>query len=98
MKNPPASRHSPRPLVFILTADGVKADPTKISSIKEMKNPTDKFGIRRLLGTANYLSKFLHKLSDVAEPLRQLTRDDVDFQWKRTHEDAFMRPCDMCGM
>lgn len=75
----------------ILTADRVNADATKISSIKEMKNPTDNSGVRRLLGTANYLSKFLPKLSDLAESLRQLTRDEVDFKWTKTHEDAFLR-------
>ena len=73
----------------VLTSDGVKADPSKISSITEMKNPTDTSGVRRLLGTANYLAKFLLKSSDAAEPLRQLTPDDTDFVWEKVHEQAF---------
>ena len=48
----------------MFTSKGVKADPSKISSMTEMKNPTDKSGVRQLLGTANYLAKFLPKLSD----------------------------------
>jgi len=73
----------------VLTSEGVKADPSKISSITEMKSPTDKSGVRRLLGTANYLAKFLPKLSDATEPLRQLTQDDADFAWEKVHDKAF---------
>lgn len=68
---------------------GVKAVPSKISFITEMKNPTDKSGVRRLLSTPNYLAKFLPKLSDATEPLRQLTQDDVDFAWAKVHDEAF---------
>ena len=73
----------------VLTSEGVKADPSKISSITEMKNPTDKSGVQRLLGTANYLAKILPKLSDATESLRQRTRDDADFAWEKVHDEAF---------
>lgn len=72
----------------VLTSEGVKANQSKISSITEMKNPTEKSGVQWLLGTANYLAKFLPKLSNAAEPLRQLTRDDADFTWEKVHDEA----------
>ena len=37
----------------------------------------------------NYLAKFLPKLSDVSEPLRQLTRKEKEFHWSETHDKAF---------
>ena len=64
----------------ILTPDGVKADPAKVKPIVEMKQPSDVAGVRRILGTVNCLAKFLPHLSQVSEPLRQLTKDHP-FVW-----------------
>ena len=75
----------------LLTADGVKADPSKVEAIANLAKPTDVPGVRRILGMTNYnyLAKFLPKLSDVSEPLRQLTRKENDFSWSEIHDKAF---------
>ena len=44
---------------------------------------------RRFLGTINYLSKFCPLLSTVTQPLRNLTKDDVQFLWSAKHQHAF---------
>ncbi|CAB3981308.1 Hypothetical predicted protein [Paramuricea clavata] len=53
----------------ILTSDGVQADPAKVQAILEMKQPTDVAGVRRILGTVNYLAKFLPHLSQIEKEL-----------------------------
>ena len=73
----------------ILTSDGVQADPAKVQAILEMKQPTDVAGVRRILGTVNYLAKFLPHLSQVSEPLRQLTKKNQPFDWDKSHDAAF---------
>ena len=73
----------------ILTSTGVQADPMKIKAIVEMPRPQDKKAVERLLGTVQYLSRFLPKLSDVAKPLRQLTEKEVVFTWQQQQEEAF---------
>ena len=73
----------------ILTPDGVKADPAKVKAILEMKQPSDVAGVRRILGTVNYLAKFLPHLSQVFEPLRQLTKKDHPFVWNEATDTAF---------
>ena len=73
----------------ILTSDGVQADPAKVQAILEMKQPTDVAGVRRILGTVNYLVKFLPHLSQVSEPLRQLTKKNQPFDWDKSHDAAF---------
>ena len=40
-----------------------------------MSDPIDEDGVRRVLGTMNYLSKFLPNLANVVEPLRKLTHN-----------------------
>ena len=37
----------------------------------------------------NYLGKFLPQLSDVSEPLRNLTKEQNQFIWSKVHQDAF---------
>ena len=75
----------------LLTADhdGLKPDPKKVEAILMMPKPTDVQSVKRFLGMANYLSKFLPHLSTVTEPLRRLRYKDVEWHWNEAHEGAF---------
>ena len=73
----------------MLTNEGLRADPMKIKAIVDMPRPQDKKAVERLLGTVQYLSRFLPKLSDVSKPLRQLTEKEVIFTWQQQQEEAF---------
>lgn len=48
-------------------------------------------GVQRLHGLANYLTRFLEKLADICEPLRQLPRKGTDWNWSEVPENAFTR-------
>ena len=37
----------------------------------------------------NYLSKFSARLSELAEPIRELSKDKVPFNWRPEHQAAF---------
>ena len=63
-------------------------DPVKVEAILNMDPPTDVAGIQRLAGMVNYLGKFLPNLSDVMEPLRQLTHNNVEWRWTGVHDNA----------
>ena len=54
-----------------------------------MPIPRSKTEARRLLGMINYLGKFLPQLSDVSEPLRNLTKEQNQFIWSNFRQDAF---------
>ena len=49
-----------------------------LKAIIEMLKPQDVVGVRRFIGFVNYLSKFMPRLSEVCEPLRWVTMQDVD--------------------
>ena len=55
-----------------------------------MTKPTDVAGVRRILGTVNYLAKFLPHLSQTSEPLRELTRNGQPFARDKRHDDTFL--------
>ena len=66
----------------VITKD-LKPDPDKVKAVKNMPKPTCKQEALSLLGFINYLAKFLPKLSEVAQPLRDLTRANAQFIWSR---------------
>ena len=43
----------------ILTANGLKPDPSKVQAVEEMPSPADKPALLRFLGMVNYMSKFI---------------------------------------
>lgn len=75
----------------VLTGDGISADPEKINAIQQIPNPKNVIELMRFLGMITYLSRFLPKLSEIAEPLRQLTHQNVDFVWNSLHNDVFVK-------
>ncbi|XP_035700303.1 uncharacterized protein K02A2.6-like [Branchiostoma floridae] len=70
----------------LITSQGLKLDPSKVTAITKMPRPTDAQGVQRLIGFVTYLAKFLPKLSDICEPLRKLTVKDSEFVWLDAHE------------
>ena len=75
----------------LLTSEGVKAGPSKIEAVLNMERPTDVSGVQRIMGTVNYLAKFLPRLSEVSEPLRLLTKKETELLWDEIHDRAFNR-------
>ena len=73
----------------VITKDGLKADPEKVSAIMDMPAPDDVSKLRGFLATVNYLAKFLPDLSTTAEPMRRLLKQDMDFVWSSAQQEAF---------
>ncbi|XP_064639559.1 uncharacterized protein K02A2.6-like [Lineus longissimus] len=72
----------------IFNSAGVTADVKKIEAIRDAPAPTDKSGIRSLLGMAQYLSRFIPWYASITAPLRELTHDKTEWQWNAEHEKA----------
>ena len=77
------------------TSEGLCMDPSKVQAIKEMPTPKDVAAVQRLLGLAQYLSKFLPHLSDITKLLRLLTQKDVEWVWDSTHQTD-KESCQQC--
>ena len=67
-------------------------DPTKVRAIREMPQPDNVAAVQRLLGVAQYLSKFLPHLSDITKPLRELTQKDTAWVWEEPQQEALETP------
>jgi len=75
----------------IVTPEGTKPDPSKVKAIVEMMPPTDKAGIRRLLGMINYLAAHIPNMSGITAPLRCLLKSDVLFEWGQEQHAALTK-------
>ncbi|XP_055772670.1 uncharacterized protein LOC129850151 isoform X2 [Salvelinus fontinalis] len=75
----------------LLTATGIKPDPQKISTIKEMEPPKNRAELETVLGMVNYLAKFAPSLSNANAPLHQLLKQSSEFLWDKQHDIAFQK-------
>ena len=73
----------------VLSEDGVQPDPEKIRAITEMPRPCTKKDVQRLLGMANYVSKFIPHLANRTIAIRSLIEKKSEWSWKPEHEAEF---------
>ena len=73
----------------IITPDGLKPDPEKITAITQMPAPTDKKGIQRFLGMVTYLARYIPNLSEKTHHLRTILHKDKVFSWEFEQQKAF---------
>ena len=72
----------------IVSADGLQADPSKISAIINMPVPDNKQALQRLLGMIRYLAQFIPHESSITAPLRSLLKKDSHWHWGPEHDKA----------
>ena len=73
----------------VFGAHGLRADPAKISSITEAARPANASDVRSLLGMAQYVARFIPKFATIVSPLRELTKQDVNWCWDQRCETAY---------
>lgn len=73
----------------LLTTDGIKPDPNKVTAIREMQPPTTQLGVKRFLGHVTYMAKFVKNLAAESEPLRRLLKQGNSFSWDTDQKASF---------
>ena len=69
--------------------NGCKLAQTKVSVITLMPEPKCKKQVQSFIRMINYLSKISARLPELAEPIRELSKDKVPFNWGPEHHEAF---------
>ena len=79
-------------LGFIIEAGvGVKVDPDKVLAISDWEEPNNVSKLRSFLGFSNFYQEFIPRFSSVCEPLNNLTKRGVLWQWGKPEKNAFER-------
>lgn len=70
----------------ILSNGQIRPNDKYRDAILKIRKPENKQDVMRLLGLFKYLAKFIPNLSKLSAALRELTRNDVEFEWAETHD------------
>ena len=73
------------------SAKGLSPDPKKIAAVKRMDLPRDVDTMRSFLGLVNYLNRFSLCLAEISAPLREICRQDVEFELTKSVQVAFSK-------
>ena len=72
----------------MLDSSGIHPDPEKVSAIKNVREPHNVGDVRRFLGMANQMSKFMPNLAKM-KPLRELLLKNKQWTWEQPQREAF---------
>ena len=73
----------------LVSEQGIKPDPQKVSAIKDMPPPSSKKDLKRFMGMIAYLGKFIVNLSETTAPLRKLLENDTEWTFDKPQQEAF---------
>ena len=73
------------------SSKGLSPDPKKVVAVKRMDLPRDVETMQSFLGLVNYLNRFSPHLAELSEPLREVCRQDTEFQLTKSVHVAFLK-------
>lgn len=76
-------------LGHVIDGDGIHIDEKHVEAIKEMGKPENLSELRSLLGSVNYLARFIPNLATRAHALNELLNGRNDFLWGPQQKAAF---------
>lgn len=72
----------------IISEGGISCDPERVEAIWKITAPKDKTDLQKLFGMINYVREYVPNLSEVSNPLRELLKSNVIFDWQKPHDDC----------
>lgn len=76
-------------LGHIVSADGIKIDPSKVSAIQDWPPPANVPELRSFLGMASFHRRFVRHFSGITAPMFELLKKDQAFVWGAAQQAAF---------
>ena len=85
------SQPSVRFLGHLVDASGIHPDPEKVEAVQAMKEPRNITELRRFLGMANHLAKFIPTMAETIKPLRDLLSKKNAWNWGDSQQQSFSK-------
>uniref|UniRef100_A0A8R1EB09 RNA-directed DNA polymerase n=1 Tax=Caenorhabditis japonica TaxID=281687 RepID=A0A8R1EB09_CAEJA len=76
-------------LGFIVSKDGIKPDPKKITAMIDFPTPKNVKDVRAFIGMSSFYRRFVKNFSTIAAPIIELTKKDSKFEWTPERAAAF---------
>ncbi len=74
---------------YLIDENGVRPKYSRTEAVQKIGIPTTVKEIRSFLGSVQYLAKFIENLPAKTEPIRQLLRKQVKWNWGSQQQNAF---------
>jgi Reverse transcriptase (RNA-dependent DNA polymerase) len=76
-------------LGFILSREGLRPDPEKVTAIKNIAIPKTRKQLRSFIGLCSFIREMINRYSDRMAPLTDLLSTKKPFKWTDEHTIAF---------
>ena len=76
-------------LGYKISSNGIKPQNEKVQGLSEKMKPKNLKDLKSYLGSVNQLTKFIAGLAQITEPIRDLLRQERQWEWKEKHDLAF---------
>nr|XP_034321902.1 uncharacterized protein K02A2.6-like [Crassostrea gigas] len=73
----------------VMSKNGIGPTSDRIKSLLDAKEPTSGSEVKSFLGLVNFSARYIPNLATVSEPLRRLTKKNVNFVWGREQKKSF---------
>lgn len=73
----------------VFSGKGISPDPEKVKALHESQKPQSAPEVRSFLGMAQYSARYIPNFSTITAPLRELTKNNAEWQWTDREETAF---------
>lgn len=74
-----------------ISRNGFRPDQGRLDDLQEIKAPSTKVELQKILGMINYIRTFIPNLAELSKPLRDLLKKDSIFSWTKAQEDCLER-------
>lgn len=73
----------------VMSKNGIGPTSDRIKSLLDAKEPTSGSEVKSFLGLVNFSARYIPNLATVSEPLRRLTKKNVNFVWGHEQKKSF---------
>ena len=74
---------------FTINREGIQPDPEKVEANREMAAPSNVREVRGFIGTCSYYRRFIPNVSEIAQPLIEITKKFARFKRTTQCQKAF---------
>ena len=76
-------------LGLVIREGEVQMDPVKVAAVRDWPTPRNLRDLRGFLGFANFYRRFIQNFAQIAQPLNDLTRKNIAFDWGTKQQEVF---------
>ena len=73
----------------LITDMGVRPSSSNVDGLRKLTAPVDAEQLKSFKSTAGFYMRFILHFAEIAQPLRCLLRQGVEWKWTKEHHEAF---------